>query len=58
MDIDPKHTPKASQDALKAKSRAAFQLLKTRLKAERPTNKQQVEAPAVKAKHLQGGKSL
>ncbi len=64
MDNDPKHTAKATQDLLKAKKwnilqwpsqspdlnpiEHAFQLLKTRLKAERPTNKQQLKVAAVK----------
>ncbi len=70
MDNEPKHTAEATQDYLKAYKLNilqwpspspdlnpidhAFQLLKTRLKAERPTNKQQVK---VAAKHLQGGDS-
>ena len=65
VDNDPKHTAKATQDFLKAKKwnilqwpsqspdlnpiEHAFHLLKTRLKAERPTNKQQLKVAAVKA---------
>ncbi|MCI4387611.1 hypothetical protein PGIGA_G00076200 [Pangasianodon gigas] len=66
VDNDPKHTAKATQDFLKAKKwnilqwpsqspdlnpiEHAFHLLKTRLKAERPTNKQQLKVAAVKAR--------
>lgn len=65
MDNDPKHTAKATQEFIRAKKwnimqwpsqspdlnpiEHAFHLLKTRLKAERPTNKQQLKAAAVKA---------
>ncbi len=64
MDNDSKHTAKATQDFLNAKKwniiqwpsqspdlnpiEHAFQLLKTRLKEERPTNKQQLKVAAVK----------
>ncbi len=65
MDDDPKHTAKATQKFLKVKKwnilqwpsqspdfnpiEHAFHLLKTNLKAERPTNKQQLKSAAVKA---------
>ncbi len=65
MDDDPKHTAKATQEFLKVKKwnilqwprqspdlnpiEHAFHLLQTKLKAERPTNKQQLESAAVKA---------
>ena len=65
MDNDPKHTAKATQEFFKAKKwnillwpsqspdlnpiEHAFHLLKTKLKAERPTNKQQLKTAAVKA---------
>ncbi len=58
MDNDPKHTAKATQEFLKVKKwiilqwpsqspdlnpiKHEFHLLKTKLKAERPTNKQQL----------------
>ncbi len=64
MDDDPKHTAKATQEFLKVKKlnilqwpsqspdfkpiEHAFHLLKTKLKAERPTNKQ-LKSAAVKA---------
>ncbi len=48
MDNDPKYTAKTTQEFLKVKSQSpdlnpiehAFHLLKTKLKADRPTNKQ------------------
>ncbi len=62
---DPKHTAKVTQEFLKVKkwnilkwpsqspdlnpTEHAFHLLKTKLKAERPTNKQQLKSDAVKA---------
>ena len=62
---DPKHTVKATQEFFKAKKwnilqwpsqspdlnpiEHAFHLLKTRLKAERPANKQKLKTAAVKA---------
>ncbi|KAG2458785.1 TCB1 transposase, partial [Polypterus senegalus] len=65
MDNDPKHTAKATQEFIKAKKwknlewpsqspdlnpiELAFHLLKTKLRTERPTNKQQLKAAAVKA---------
>ncbi len=65
MDDDPKHTAKATQGFLKVKKwnilqwpcqppdfnpiEHAFHLLKTKLEAERPTNKQQLKSAAVKA---------
>ncbi|KAG2462898.1 TCB1 transposase, partial [Polypterus senegalus] len=65
MDNDPKHTAKATQEFIKAKKwkilewpsqspdlnpiEHAFHLLKTKLRTERPTNKQQLKAAAVKA---------
>ncbi len=65
MDNDPKHTVKATQEFFKVKKgiilqwqsqspdlnpiEHAFHLLKTKLKAERPTNNQQLESAAVKA---------
>ena len=65
MDNDPKHTAKASQQFYKAKKwkilqwpsqspdlnpiENAFHLLKRKLKAERPANKQQLKTAAVKA---------
>ncbi|KAG2463243.1 TCB1 transposase, partial [Polypterus senegalus] len=65
MDNDPKHTAKATQEFIKAKkwkilewpsqspdpnpTEHAFHLLKTKLRTERPTNKQQLKAAAVKA---------
>ncbi len=65
MDDDPKHTAKATQEFLKVKkwnilqwpsqspdlnpTEHAFYLLKPKLKAERPTNKQQLKSAAVKA---------
>ncbi|KAG2457144.1 TCB1 transposase, partial [Polypterus senegalus] len=65
MDNDPKHTSKATQEFIKAKKwnihewpsqspdrnsiEHAFHLLKTKLQIERPTNKQQLKAAAVKA---------
>ncbi len=65
MDDDPKHTAKATQEFLKVKKwiilqwpsqspdfnpiEHAFHFLKTKLKAERPTNKQQLKSAAVKA---------
>ena len=65
MDNDPKHTAKATQEFIRAKKwnilqwpsqspdlnqiEHAFHLLRMRLKAERPTNKQQLKAAAVKA---------
>ena len=65
MDNDPKHTAKATQAFFKAKKwnilqwpsqlpdlnpiEHAFNLLKTKLKAERPANKQQLKTPAVKS---------
>ncbi|KAG2464610.1 TCB1 transposase, partial [Polypterus senegalus] len=65
MDNDPKHTAKATQEFIKAKKckilewpsqspdlnpiEHAFHLLKTKLQTERPTNKQQLKAAAVKA---------
>ena len=61
---DPKHTVKANQELLKAKKRNilqwpsqsldlnptehSFNLMKTKLRAERPSNKQQMKAVAVK----------
>ncbi len=61
MDDDPKHTEKATQEFLKVERwmqwpsqspdlypiEHAFNLLKTKLKAERPTNKQQMKSAAV-----------
>ncbi|CAJ0949444.1 unnamed protein product [Ranitomeya imitator] len=65
MDNDPKHTSKATQEFMSAKKwnilqwpsqspdlnpiEHAFHLLKSRLKTERPTNKQDLKAAAVKA---------
>ncbi|KAG2467586.1 TCB1 transposase, partial [Polypterus senegalus] len=65
MDNDPKHIAKATQEFIKAKKwkilewpsqspylnpiEHAFHLLKTKLQTERPTNKQQLKAAAVKA---------
>ncbi len=65
MDNDAKHTAKATQGFLKVKKwnilqwpsqspdlnpiEHAFHILKTKLKAERPTNKQQLKSAAVKA---------
>ncbi len=65
-DNDPKHKAKASQQFLKVKKwnilqwpnqspdfnpiEHAFHLLKTKLKAERPTNKQQLKSAAAKAR--------
>lgn len=65
MDNDPKRTAKATKAFIKAKKwnvlqwprqspdlnpiEHAFHLLKTRLKAERPENKQELKAAAVKA---------
>ncbi|CAJ0963969.1 unnamed protein product [Ranitomeya imitator] len=65
MDNDPKHTAKATQEFMSAKKwnilqwpsqspdlnpiEHAFHLLKSRLKTERPTNKQDLKAAAVKA---------
>ncbi len=65
MDDDPKHTAKATQEILKVKKwiilqwqsqlpdlnliEHVFHLLKTKLKAERPTNKQQLKSAVVKA---------
>lgn len=61
MDNDSKHIARANQEFLKVESgmtsqspvlsriRCAFRLLKTRLKAERPTN-EQLKTAAVKAK--------
>ena len=65
VDNDPKHPAKATQAFMKAKKwnilqwpsqspdlniiEHAFHLLKTRLKAERPTSKQQLKVAAVKA---------
>ncbi|KAG2465883.1 TCB1 transposase, partial [Polypterus senegalus] len=65
MDNDPKHTAKTTQEFIKAKKwkihewpsqspdlnliEHAFHLLKTKLRRERPTNKQQLKAAAVKA---------
>ncbi len=65
MDDDPNHTAKATQEFLKVKKwnilqrpsqspdlnliEHAFHLLKTKLKTERPTNKQQLKSAAVKA---------
>jgi len=65
MDNDPKHTAKATQEFFKAKKwnilqwpsqspdlnpiEHAFHLLKTKLMAERQTNKQQLKTAAVKA---------
>ncbi len=67
MDDDPKHPAKASQKFLKLKKciilqwpshspdlkpiEHEFHLLKTKLKAARPTNKQQLKSSAVKAWH-------
>ena len=64
MDNDPKHTAKATQEFFKAKKwnilqwpsqspdlnpiGHAFHLLKTKLKAERPTNKQQLKTAAAR----------
>lgn len=54
-DDDPKQTSEATQEILNAMamsvnsalpSRAAFQLLKTKPKSQRPTNKQQIIAAA------------
>ncbi|KAG2464485.1 TCB1 transposase, partial [Polypterus senegalus] len=66
MDNDPKNTAKATQEFIKAKKwkilewprqspdlnlfEHAFYFLKTKLRTERPTNKQQLKAPAVKAR--------
>ncbi len=74
MDDDPKHTAKATQEFLKVEKdnilqwpsqsrdfnpiEHAFHLLRTKLKAERPKNKQQLKSAAVKAcraKHPKGG---
>ncbi len=65
VDNGPKHTAKATQEFLKVKKwiirqwpsqspdlnliEHAFHVLKTKLKAERPTNKQQLKSAAVKA---------
>uniref|UniRef100_A0A3B5Q0B9 Transposase n=2 Tax=Xiphophorus maculatus TaxID=8083 RepID=A0A3B5Q0B9_XIPMA len=65
MDNDPKHTAKATQEFMSAKKwnilqwpsqspdlnpiEHAFHLLKSRLRTERPTNKQDLKAAAVKA---------
>ncbi len=64
MDNDPKHTVKATQEFFKVKKGIILQwqsqspdlnpiehasLLKTKLKAGRPTNNQQLESAAVKA---------
>ncbi len=64
MDDDPKHTAKAAQEKVKIKWNIlqwpsqspdlnpiehAFQLMKTKLKVERPTNKQQLKSAALKA---------
>ncbi|CAJ0960558.1 unnamed protein product [Ranitomeya imitator] len=65
MDNDPKHTAKTTQEFMSAKKwnilqwpsqspdlnpiEHAFHLLKSRLKTERPTNKQDLKAAAVKA---------
>ncbi len=62
VDNDPKHTEKATEEFLKVKKwiilqwasqspdlnliEHAFHLLKTKLKAERPTNKQQLKSAA------------
>ncbi len=64
-DNDPKHTAKATQEFLKVKKwnipqwpsqspdlnpiEHAFHLLKTKLEAERPTNKQQLKSAAANA---------
>ncbi len=72
MDDDPKHTAKATQEFLKVKKwnilqwpsqcpdfnpiEHAFHLLKTKLKAERPLNKQQLMSAAVK--HHKGGNTV
>ncbi|KAG2456719.1 TCB1 transposase, partial [Polypterus senegalus] len=65
MDNDPKHTAQATQEFIKAKKwkilewpsqssdlnpiEHAFHLLNTKLRTERPTNKQQLKAAAIKA---------
>ncbi len=65
MDNDPKHTAKATQEFLKVKKwnilqwpsqspdfnqiEHAFHLLKKKLKADRPTKKQQLKSASVKA---------